>query len=1316
MSKRLFVTAIFFILFALNFSFGQHGNDVSALFSLQKNVFRGDEAIREGTYLSLNQEFLNRLQQLRYDDIEIELPVGNDERLRLHLHRINLLSSNFILRTSENDTLDYDPGLYYIGHIEGKKGICSITLFKDEVVGIVSVADAGSYNLVHIKGGRPDEYLIYNDRHVNKERNFVCHTSDDGLEALHEHDMESGTNRVGECVKMYIEGDYALNQNKGGVVPATNYITALFAQVVAVYDAEQIPLEISEIMVWATQDNYDQNDSGNALDQFEDNNPNFNGDLAHLFAYGGNGTGGLAWVDVLCGWKPYAYSNIDSDFDDYPSYSWSVEVVAHEMGHNMGSRHTHACVWNSNSTQIDDCGNVYADNNGGPIEGASCYDSGDPIIPNDGTIMSYCHLLPGVGINLGLGFGNQPGNLIRNRYNNADCLTECTGGGVNPPEASFESDFTDICAGESIQYFDLSTNNPTSWEWTFEGGEPNISNEENPVVFYNIGGTFDVTLLAANSGGEDELYMPNFVNVYDAPQASFTYEIINGNEVIFTNTSENAEYYLWDFGDGFISSSANPSHVYTFDGEFDVILSAGNDFCSDDLFQTTIQIATMPTAGMDISASSGCTPFVVNFSDNSSANVTSWQWVFEGGNPPTSSIANPTVTYNTPGHFDVSLTVSNGVFQNSISFSDTIHVYQPPVAGFNTVINGYAVTFINTSTNSTSYLWNFGDGNTSTEQYPTHTYAASGTYNVQLTSTSFCGFNIAQGQVTISALPIASFTAETETICVNQSVQFFNTSNTNTVNWIFQGGNPATSTQQNPVVTYNASGSFDVTLQATNPLGNDVLVMQDFITVLQNPTGSVTSSVNQYSVSFNQQMSQALSFLWNFGDGTTGTTINPTHTYANDGNYLATLTINGLCDTITIPHQVMIANPPAANFSHSQVTGCVPLTVQYTNLSSQNTDNILWTFEGGNPVSSQAPNPSVVYANPGTFTVLLEAYNEQGQDVDLRTGLVQVQGVPVVDFTYNVSQFTVNFTYSGNAGYSVLWNFGDGSTSTQQNPTHTYATQGNYSVTMTVSNACGQTVKVKTVSIALLPEAAFSYTPGDGCAPLTVQYTNQSSGSYSQLLWSFEGGTPAFSTSNNPTVNYFTGGTFNTSLIAISTNGNDTLLLEDIITVDDGPDPFFYFAINGSTVIFFNQTEDADAYIWNFGDGTLSSEKEPRHTYTANGTYTVTLFASNDCGQKAKTIQITITTVGSDQAVTGSIKLYPNPNDGNFVLEAFGAEQEFYDLLVYNFMGQMIEKRNMKITEPEHKEYFQMSHLAKGIYIIEIRKGEKQTRIKFVIQ
>lgn len=1316
MFKQLFGATILLIIFSINFGNAQNEGNISHLFSKNKTVFQRNDVITEGVSLNLDREYLRRLHQLRFDNIEMELPVSDTKVLKLHLRRINLLSANFILRTSENDTLDYQPGLYYIGHIEGEKGVCSITLFKDEVVGIISLADQGNFNLVHIIGGRPEEYLIYNDRNVTKERNFTCHTSDEGLEELHDHDFETQTPRAGECVKVYIEGDYALNQVKGGVVPATNYITSLFAQVVAVYDAENIPTEISEIMVWATPDTYDQNDSGNALDQFQDNNPTFNGDLAHLFAYGGNGTGGLAWVDVLCGWSPYAYSNIDANFAVYPNYSWSVEVVAHEMGHNMGSRHTHACVWNNNNTQIDDCGNVYADQNGSPIEGNACYDDADPILPPAGTIMSYCHLMPGIGINLGLGFGTQPGNLIRNRYNSANCLTECTGGGVNPPEAAFESDLTDICAGEYIQFSDVSTNNPSSWNWTFQGGDPNVSDEENPLVLYEVGGVYDVTLVAANSGGEDELFMPDFVNVYAAPIASFTYEIINNNEVVFTNTSENAEFFIWDFGDGTISSSANPTHVYTFDGQFDVVLSAGNAWCSDDFYQVTIQIATMPTAGMTIPVSTGCTPFVVNFLDNSSTNVTSWQWNFEGGTPSTATIANPTVTYNTPGHFNVSLTVSNGVFQNTLTYTDTIHVYNAPVAGFIPNINGNTVTFVNTSTNSLTYLWNFGDGNTSTAQNPTHTYANPGTYTVQLTSTNPCGSNSTQMQVIISALPNASFNASTTTICVNQTVQFFNTSNSQNVLWTFQGGNPATSTQQNPVVLYAATGQFDVTLQVTNSQGSDTEFKADFVTVLANPTGSVTSTVTGYTASFTQQMTDALSFIWNFGDGSTSTSANPVHTYGNDGNYLATLTINGVCDTIVIPRQVVIANPPVANFSHSVVTGCAPLTVQYTNLSSLNTDNILWTFSGGNPSSSTSPNPSVVYNNPGSYAVMLEAYNEQGQDVELRPGLVQVQGAPVADFNFNINQYTVAFTFSGNGGVSYQWNFGDGNSSTQQNPTHTYATQGNYTVTLTVNNGCGQNQKVKTVSIALLPTAAFSYNPSSGCAPLTVEYTNLSTGNYTQILWSFEGGTPAFSTKNNPTVTYYTGGTFNTSLTAISQSGNDTLLLENIITVDDGPDPQFYFSISGGTVIFYNQTTGANSFIWNFGDGSLSSEKDPRHTYAANGTYTVTLYANNNCGQKSKSIQITITTVATEETFADKFSLYPNPNDGSFVLEMQGGKQEAYKVKIYTFLGGLVEERSVQTSASGQKEYFELGLMPKGVYLLELFNDGKVVRTRFIIQ
>ena len=158
---------------------------------------------------------------------------------------------------------------------------------------------------------------------------------------------------------------------------------------------KSISIEISETMVWNTPDNYTNSGSDVDLDIFIDNNPNFNGDLASLLSLGGGeeGLGGLAYVDVLCSqnWA-YSYCGIIGGFNNVPSYSWDVEVCAHEWGHNFGSRHTHACVWNGNNTQIDDCGNKYAYDNGETPEGNACFNPNNPILPDDGTIMSYCHL------------------------------------------------------------------------------------------------------------------------------------------------------------------------------------------------------------------------------------------------------------------------------------------------------------------------------------------------------------------------------------------------------------------------------------------------------------------------------------------------------------------------------------------------------------------------------------------------------------------------------------------------------------------------------------------------------------------------------------------------------------------------------------------------------------------------------------------------------------------------------------------------------------------------------------------------------------
>ncbi|MBK6930901.1 MAG: T9SS type A sorting domain-containing protein [Saprospirales bacterium] len=220
------------------------------------------------------------------------------------------------------------------------------------------------------------------------------------------------------CVRMYMEADYTIFQNKGSVAAATTYIESFFSQVALLYANESVNMVLNELLVWDVADPYTGPSSSNYLYQFRDALAGvYNGDLAHLVGF--TGGGGIAYVDVLCNsYYGVGYSGINTTYSNVPTYSWTVEVVTHEIGHNLGSQHTHACAWNGNNTAIDGCG---------PAAGYS--EGCNAALPTAGTIMSYCHLVSGVGIDLNLGFGPQPGDRIRNEVYNAACLAACGGGG-----------------------------------------------------------------------------------------------------------------------------------------------------------------------------------------------------------------------------------------------------------------------------------------------------------------------------------------------------------------------------------------------------------------------------------------------------------------------------------------------------------------------------------------------------------------------------------------------------------------------------------------------------------------------------------------------------------------------------------------------------------------------------------------------------------------------------------------------------------------------------------------------------------------------
>ncbi|MDQ3017462.1 MAG: PKD domain-containing protein, partial [Bacteroidota bacterium] len=292
-----------------------------------------------------------------------------------------------------------------------------------------------------------------------------------------------------------------------------------------------------------------------------------------------------------------------------------------------------------------------------------------------------------------------------------------------------------------------------------------------------------------------------------------------------------------------------------------------------------------PIAAFTADVTEGCVPLVVHYTDQSDNNPTSWAWTFQGGTPSSSTSANPTVTYNTAGAFDVTLTVSNSQGSNSTSEFDFITVNDDPIADFDFTIDELLVEFDNTSVNGTSYSWNFGDNSFSTQVNPSHEYQTDGIYDVTLTVTNECGSDSYTVEIEIITLPIADFQVSDTEGCAPFEIEFYNYSSENATSfeWLFPGGSPPTSTAFEPIIVYDNPGTFSVTLTAINDLGEDIYTRTNYITIHAQPNAVFTVQTNGLEAIFSSAGSVADSYLWNFGDGNTSTSANPTHIYQQGG-------------------------------------------------------------------------------------------------------------------------------------------------------------------------------------------------------------------------------------------------------------------------------------------------------------------------------------------------------------------------------------------------------------------------------------------------
>jgi PKD repeat protein len=371
--------------------------------------------------------------------------------------------------------------------------------------------------------------------------------------------------------------------------------------------------------------------------------------------------------------------------------------------------------------------------------------------------------------------------------------------------------------------------------------------------------------------------------------------------------------------------------------------------------------------------------------------------------------------------------------------------------------------FESASVNANSFLWEFGDGTISNEENPLHTYVDFGNFTVTLTATGPCGDDVFSSTIIVEVLPTAGFSFANTGNCAPQSVQFQNESSANAIDyqWYFPGGLPEFSTAAAPLVAYPAQGIFDVMLVASNSVGSDTFVMTQAIEVGGLPFVDFEFGVSNLTVNFfNQSLNAANGYLWDFGDGTTSLDPHPIHQYTTQGSYLVTLTAFNECGESTFSLTVPTGALPLAAFTASSVSGCSPMVVQFENQSSGgNNLSYQWEFPGGQPDTSNEPNPTIAYANAGSYPVKLTVSNALGSHSTEQVNYVQVYQTPVADFIYQIDGYTATFTNTTNGGTQFTWDFGDGSTSQALNPAYTYAGPGIYDVMLTASSSnCGSAI------------------------------------------------------------------------------------------------------------------------------------------------------------------------------------------------------------------------------------------------------------------
>jgi PKD repeat protein len=681
------------------------------------------------------------------------------------------------------------------------------------------------------------------------------------------------------------------------------------------------------------------------------------------------------------------------------------------------------------------------------------------------------------------------------------------------------------------------------------------------------------------------------------PVADFTSNVTSGNTplaVQFTDTSAGSPTaWSWDFGDGENSTLQDPVHTYQASGAMTVKLTAANGGGSDSRvregYLSTITILPpAPVADFSADGTAGTAPYTVRFTDTSTGLATSWIWDFGDGN--TSTRENPEYTFLTPGNFTVTMTAKNRGGSSTKTLDTPVTVKARvirPGPDFSVNVSSGAppltVQFTDASTGPgiTGWAWDFNNDGTidSTDQNPDCVYRLAGNYTVNLTVTNAFGTRTmtrTNAITVINPIPLISFTANTTTGIPPLAVRFNDTSIARNITawaWDFNNDGITDSTEQNATCVYNQVGNYTVSLTATNVTGSNTTSRQGAVTVttgikpgfITNVTyGTVPLAVRFNDTSTGQNITV---WAWDFNnDGTVDSTDrNASCVYNIPGNYTVNLTVSNAfgSEKISRPGFIRPTNGVVPDFVANATSGTIPLAVQFKDTSiGAGITGWAWDFNNDSVIDSTDKNPVCIYNRTGNYTVSLTVTNDKGMNTKTKQDLITIGSLnPVAGFTVNstlgIPPLAVRFsdasTGPGITGWA--WDFNNDGVidSTDQNPVSVYNLLGNYTVSLTVTNAYGSNTTSLPGSVLVTtgaPTARFAMNRTTGSAPLAVQFKDTSTGSgITGWAWDFNNDGVIDSTDPNPASMYTLPGNYTISYTVTNGYGSNTIVRKNFVQV-----------------------------------------------------------------------------------------------------------------------------------------------------------------------